>query len=246
MNLHATFDPGLGVFKHHFEQDPVVPGVMLLDHYVANGQGRAPCEIANLSRVRFHHFVRPGVLVEFTPQSSGEVRIGYAEKLCCTFDIDWEGRRALPQQIVVEGRMQRIKINALREPEYWFLPEEIEVDADRRLAVCYVDLHMLERRHPYLNEMARWRPLVLIECAGNLALALQHLVEPDDTSSRYVFARFDEIDYRVDYVSWASRQTIVTRVKRYGSMLVWDASLGDEVSTQIVIRGAVSRKGKAQ
>lgn len=246
MSIQVAFDPRLGVFKHHFEHDPIVPGVMLIDHYVAQGVqegGVAAC----LSDVRFQRFVRPGEPVDFTSDESGAVRAVLDGMACCTFKLDPD--QAGPPAGVAAGApgsMQSLRIGALRDPAYWFLDDEIEIDGEGRTASCHVDLEALERRHAYLAEMPRWRPLVLIECAGNLALALQHLAEPGEARPRYVFARFGEIAYRMDCALWEPRQTVGTQVKRFGTMLVWEATVSSPSSTQIVIRGAVSHGGKAQ
>ncbi|SEQ54392.1 hypothetical protein SAMN03159444_01902 [Pseudomonas sp. NFACC02] len=246
MNIQATFSPNLGVFKHHFENDPIVPGIMILDFYVSHDATINLCESAYISKARFHNFVRPGEQVSFVKHPSGEIRIGFGDTLCGTFFLDRSGKRTLPLPEIFSSSTLPVLAEVLREPEYWFLPEEIEVDAAQRLAICQINLEAIQHRHPYLREIAHWRPLVLIECAGNLALVLQHLATSEATPSKYVFAQFDEIGYREDCTSWATQQTVVTQVKRFGSTLVWEAWVGDAVSTQIMIRGAVSRKGKVQ
>ena len=248
MSVQVVFDPRLGVFRHHFEHDPIVPGVMLIDYYVAQGVRARPDRMAaGLSDVRFQQFVRPGEPVDFTSCHSGEVRVERNGAACCTFKLDIAQVRLLASAATSKpGSMRALRIGALRDPDYWFLDDEIEVDHEGRMASCHVDMVALERRHGYLAEMPRWRPLVLIECAGNLALALQHLAEPGGARSRYVFARFGEIAYRTDCSLWEPRQTVVTHVKRFGTMLVWEATVSSPWSTQIVIRGAVSHGGKTQ
>ncbi|HET9643944.1 MAG TPA: hypothetical protein VFP68_11450, partial [Burkholderiaceae bacterium] len=197
--------------------------------------------------VHFQHFVRPAQSIEFTSGPLGDVRVGYGETQCCTFRLGDGDVPALAQPVVPpQGPGRPVRIDVLREPDYWFLPNDIEVDADRRWAACRIDLEALAHRHDYLGEMARWQPLVLIECAGNLALSLQHLVDPGDMRLRYVFARFGEINYRTDCAQWAPQQTVVTHVKRFGAILVWEAVVGAPSSTQIVVRGAVSHRGKPQ
>lgn len=246
MSIQVAFDPRLGIFRHHFEHDPIVPGVMLIDHYVAQGV-RAGHVAASLSDVRFQQFVRPGEPVDFQSGHSGEVRAEREGAACCTFKLDVDQAGPLSGAAAsTPGSMRALRVGALRDPDYWFLDDEIEVDHEGRTASCHVDLAALERRHGYLVEMPRWRPLVLIECAGNLALALQHLAEPGEARPRYVFARFGEIAYRMDCALWEPRQTVVTHVKRFGTMLVWEATVSSPSSTQIVIRGAVSHGGKAQ
>ncbi|AXE36240.1 hypothetical protein [Chromobacterium phragmitis] len=247
MTLEATFDPGLGIFRHHFEHYPIVPGVMLVDHYVAHVAATWPDgHIAHLHDIRFQHFLRPGQAIKFTSNSEGDVRISCGELFNGTFLLKDGPSSVLSQPAVLpNGPGQSIRIDVLREPDYWFLPNYIEIAAERGWATCQIDLAALLRRHAYLGEVPRWQLLVLVECAGNLALALQHLVDPGDVRAHYVFARFGQIDYRMDCAQWASLQTVVTHVKRFGTLLVWEAVIGDSSSTQIVVRGAVSHRGKA-
>lgn len=243
MNRAFAFDPRQGVFRHHFEHDPIVPGVMLIDQYVARC---VPTGTARLRDVRFQQFVRPGEPVAFTTGPSGEVRAEREGSACCTFKLDIDAGPMATAAGSLPDPMCALRVGPLRDPGYWFLDDEIEVAHDGCTASCQIDLARLERRHAYLAEMSRWRALVLVECAGNLALALQHLAEPSEAPPRYVFARFGEMAYRMDCALWEPRQTVVTRVKRFGSLLVWEATVSSPSSTQVVILGAVSRGGKAQ
>jgi hypothetical protein len=221
---------------------------MLIDHYVAQGVRTGPDHVAvRLRDVSFQQFVRPSELVNFTTGPGGDVRAEREGATCCSFklDTDQAGPLARPTTIT-PASMRALRIGVLRDPNYWFLDDEIEVDKEERTASFEVDLAALELRHAYLAEMPRWRALVLIECAGNLALALQHLAGPGEARLRYVFARFGEIAYRTDCTLWEPRQTVVTHVKRIGTILVWEATVSSPSSTQIVIRGAVSHGGKVQ
>lgn len=247
MSIEIVFDQRLDVFRHHFGHDAIVPGVMLLDHYVAHRVNTASDRVAvALSDVRFQQFVRPGQTVKFTSSHSGEVRAERDGSTCCSFKLDTDRTWPLARTATSTPSSRRtVHIDALRSPEYWFLDDKIEVDQGGRSAWCNIDLTAVERQHDYLAEIPRWRLLVLIECAGNLALALQHLAEPGEARPRYVFVRFDEIIYRMDCTLWASQQSVITRVKRFGTLIVWEATIFNALSTQITIRGAVSHGEKA-
>jgi 3-hydroxyacyl-[acyl-carrier-protein] dehydratase len=65
-NVAGTLD----VFDHHFPRFPVLPGVLLLEaladlaaHVLGAGDGR-PWYLADVGRVRFRRYVRPGDSVE--------------------------------------------------------------------------------------------------------------------------------------------------------------------------------------
>jgi hypothetical protein len=242
----CTFDAGMGLFGHHFACDPIVPGALLLDWYAAYGWSGEVGEVVRFSEVRFHRFVRPGSPAEFTTRADGGVQVRVADELCCAFGVDHGGSRALPPPPAVPVGLRTLRVAPLRDPAYWFLGEELAVDFEACWATCRIDLEACARTHAWLGELNRWRPLVLIECAGNLAWAMQETKAPGGAASRYVLAGFDEIDYGVDCRGWSTRQTIVTHLRRHGSLLIWDAWIGDDASTRIVIRGAMSRKEKLQ
>ncbi len=244
--MRCTFDASLALFRHHFQDDPIVPGALLLDHYAAHVAGAAARGVANFSDVRFHRFVRPGSIAEFTAAGDAGVELRVDGALCCAFDVDASGGHAASSRPALPGPLAPIPIASLRDPAYWFLDGRMEIDADGCWATCRVDLDECARAHAWLAELPRWRPLLLIESAGNLAWAMQDVKAPLDASSRYVLARFDAVDYRVDCSGWSAQQTIVTHVRRHGSLLVWDAWVVDDASTQIAIRGAVSRKERPQ
>lgn len=241
-----VFDASLGVFKHHFGWRPVVPGAMLLDHFVSHLDSRREDKVVNISAIRFHRFLRPGTMVQYINAGDGAVEVHADGVLCCAFGVEEPVGRLLPSAPELSRPLRSFKVAALRDPAYWFLGDEILVDDDGRRAICHVDLNELERGHAWIRELDRWRPLALIESAGNLACVLTSLKRGAKLSSNYVLARIDEVGYSPDCCGWFARQSITVEVRRHGALLVWDAWITDEVATRIAIRGAVSRLERIQ
>ncbi|MFI9450270.1 hypothetical protein [Amycolatopsis sp. NPDC052450] len=241
------FDAGLEVFRYHLPGFGVVPGALLLAGHVAMNTESAA--VATFSDVRFTDFVRPGETFVYGAGSRpGEVTVTAGDRTCAgftaghdtTFDEETDSVASLAPRPTPAG---------LRPEEFWFLPESLLVGENE--AGCSLDLDEILRAQPYLGHLTGWRTLVLLECLGNLALCLQHLTPPksstpSDRVPQYVFARFGRLRLRTGADFRRGTLTARTRVRRFGSILVWEGEITDGADMYLTVRDAVSTIWRAR
>ncbi|MET9301296.1 hypothetical protein ABZX66_18440 [Micromonospora aurantiaca] len=238
-------DPDLELFRHHLPGFPAVPGVLLLADYAASLRtGDQPRPNIILTGVQFAEFVFPGESFSHRLTETGRVQIVAGDRLRCWFDdasstSSPDRRRAcadLDEQAAVRT------VRPLRPQEFWFLPPQLRIDAEAGAARCRIDLRETVAALPYLRQTEGWELLVLIECLGNLALALQHATTSDDPLPPYVFAKFGELSLHAGEPYRNDPVIVETRLRRRGSILVWDGSVHDEHGGTVLlsVRNGVS------
>jgi hypothetical protein len=234
------FDPGLDVFKVHFENDPIVPGLMLLLRELQQPTRPAPSSTV-VERLLFKSFVRPGQAVTYVNEGP-HTQINGDAGLCCSFST-LAGDLIETPAFMDEVCRSTQPVSPAREPLYWFLPEQIELNDEGTHAQTVIDLQQVIARHPYLAQMADPALLVLTEALGNLALVLQQR-RAGGAAASYVFARFDALQIDLNREVAASPLNLKTRVRHFGSFLAWDACAWDEQGMRLVIHNAISVKRK--
>lgn len=237
---HEIFDPALDVFKVHFENDPIVPGMLLLLNELHQRSSPRPPS-TYVERLVFKAFVRPGQPVTYL-NVGGETRINADSGMCCSFSTRAGEPLAAPA-FIDQSCHTALYISPTREPLYWFLPAQISVNEDGTHARSSIDLQQVIARHPYLAQITDPAVLVLTEALGNLALALQHK-HAGGRAASYVFARFDALHVDLNRTTGSGTLHLHTQLRHFGSFLAWDASAWDEHGVRLVIQNAISVKRK--
>ena len=235
---NETFDPALGVFKVHFENDPIVPGVLLLLNELHQRSSPHPPSTC-VERLVFKRFVRPGQPVKYLNLGC-ETRINAHSGLCCSFSTRAGEPLAAPA-FIDQACHASLLISPTREPLYWFLPAQINVNEDGTHARSSIDLQQVIARHPYLAQITDPAVLVLTEALGNLALALLHKLA-DGPAASYVFAKFDELHVDLNRKTGSGPLHLHTQLRHFSSFLAWDACAWDERGVRLVIHNAISVK----
>lgn len=232
--MGRTFEPELELFRYHLPVLPVVPGVALLTDFARHQwpDGAGPLAFR---QVRFPAFVSPGQRISHEVDADGSARISADGTVRATFTVLPPGSAEMPQRNGAVRAPQRL-VSPLRPAQYWFLPDAVQLDPGQGVAGGSVDLDGIGAALPYLKKIDDWRVLVLVECLGNLALALQHAGSAAERP--YVFAGFDSLT--VDPRKPVSAVTVQTRLRRRGSILLWDGDGYDADSTLLSVRGGVS------
>ncbi|MCF5162950.1 hypothetical protein GIW45_02280 [Pseudomonas congelans] len=237
---NETFDSAMDVFKVHFENDPIVPGMLLLLNELHQRSSPHPPSTC-VERLVFKAFVRPDQPVTYL-SVGGETRINADSGLCCSFSTRAGELLAAPA-FIDQTCDTALHVSPTREPLYWFLPAQISVDKGGTHARTSIDLQLVIARHPYLAEITYPGVLVLTEALGNLALALQHKHAGGPAAS-YVFAKFDALHMDLNRKPGFGTLHLHTQVRHFGSFLVWDACAWDEYGVRLVIHNAISVKRK--
>ncbi|TPG90021.1 hypothetical protein EAH72_30830 [Pseudomonas caspiana] len=237
---HEIFDPSLDVFKVHFENDPIVPGMLLLLRELQQ-RPRPPHSTTHVERLAFKSFVRPDQQVTYLNEGT-ETRINSDSNLCCSFSTRIGNRVSAPV-FIDEPCLSTVPITPTREPLYWFLPEQINLNEDGSHAQTCIDLQQVITQHPYLEQIPDPALLVMTEALGNLALVLQQR-RAGGCAASYVFARFDALDIDLDRGTAGLPLHLKTRIRHFGSFLAWDACAWDEQSVRLVVHNAISVKRK--
>ena len=237
------FDSRLEIFRHHFPENPVVPGAIVLASRVAQ-IARSPCRI-KFRDVRFRSFLGPDEDFSFAIDERGQVRAQAGEKTCCTFFESSESveRVGVESQAFQAGDFLSNPIQPLRSERFWFLPDDIEFSKSDLSARCKVSFEGILKHWSYLQEVEGWRHLLLAEILGNMALVLNS--RADATHEEFVFVQFGAIEFD-SHLEWigAAEFEATTRLRRSGSLLVWDAAVVSGGRTVMKIFDAVSKSTK--
>lgn len=237
-----TFDSGLNVFRVHFRDDPIVPGLLLLMSELQQRPELARHAAITVKGLAFKSFVRPGQEVAYATDGPDTVVTANGAR-CCSFSV--QGSDAPIDRPDADAPcLYSRAISPTREPEYWFLPERVDMNEDGSIARCRVDVQDVVRQQPYLAQIPAPALLVLTEAAGNLALALQKLRSVEAPAASYVFAKFDLLAAKLHAGPAPARIQVETRVKHFGSILAWDACAFDDHGVRVLVRNAVSVKRK--
>lgn len=236
----AVFDPSLEVFKVHFDNDPIVPGLLLVLNELQ--QRSAPTDASTrVERLLFKAFVRPGQTVTYVNEAA-QTRIDNESGMCCSFASSIAGALDAPEYIG-QPCLNPVHVSPTREPQYWFLPEQVNVNEDGSHASTCVDLAQVIAQHGYLAQIVDPALLVVSEALGNLALVLQQR-HAAGTPASYVFARFDALEIALNRTTSAAPLHLHTRVRHFGSFLAWDACAWDAQGVRLVVHNAISVKRK--
>lgn len=234
------FDPSLDVFKVHFNDAPIVPGMLLLLTELQRRPQQANSS-THVERLAFKSFVRPGQQVTYLNEGI-ETRITSDAGLCCSFSTR-AGTPVNAPNFTDEPCLFKTSIAPAREPLYWFLPEQINLNEDGSHAQTHIDLQQVIAHHPFLTQIPDPTLLILTEALGNLALALQQRHAGGPAAS-YVFAKFDALDIDLKRDIAYAPVHLQTRVNHFGSFLAWDACAWDAHGVRLVIHNAISVKRK--
>jgi hypothetical protein len=235
------FDAGLDIFQVHFRNNPIVPGVLLLIKGLEQREDLAVHPTVTVENLTFNSFVRPEQLLAYVTDGR-YTAISADDALCCTFSVHGNDEILLAHSTSGESCKISTLIAPARESTYWFLPERVNMNVDGTVACSKIDMAEIIQQHEYLTQISNPALLVLIEAAGNLALAMQQLRDGGFSTGRYVFVKFDLLVISLHAANPAAKFQIETHVRRFGSIIAWDASISNESGVCVLIRNAISIK----
>ncbi len=235
------FDADMDIFQVHFRNNPIIPGVLLLMKGLQQREALAKHPMITVEYLTFNSFVRPGQVLNYV-NDGPYTAISADSALSCSFSVRGGSETLISTPGSGELCQIQTPVSPAREPTYWFLPGQVNMNADGSLACAEINVEEVIRQHTYLTQISDSILLVLIEAAGNLALAMQQLRDDRTPIGRYIFVKFEMLKTTLLTARTVANLQIKTHVKRFGSIIAWDACVYDEGGVCLQIHNAISIK----